>query len=191
MAKNMTTVKALALWALAVGAIVGGWYLVRGFPPGTKDLEEIRQQLSKVEGMEQQLSKVQAELTETNRGLNETRAKVEEITKRLPPGPRPPSPPRSEITPIGSISCPSAGKDGIITVAGTIAEREDGRNRVELRLSDNTGTITVPIFANTRISTDRLRKGASITVHSYVQCHNQMPEIVPERAADIIYQSAQ
>ncbi|SMQ77553.1 OB-fold nucleic acid binding domain-containing protein [Bacillus sp. OV166] len=88
------------------------------------------------------------------------------------------------IMDIASINPKSKGS--IKTIKGTISNRIDhSKGHVFLTLSDSTGEIQVPIFADKKIDTDDYQNGKIIQVKGKVDVFNGKVEVIPEKAEDI------
>jgi RecG-like helicase len=167
----MSTARILLLWIISVAVILVGWYLVKT-DQGIEEIKEIKKELVETHGRVKEIEKE----------LAETRLRVTILEAR-------PTPKGGDTAPTQNcISSPSENK----VVEGTISRRANLKGRVELSLSYyGACSITVAVFENTGISTDRLQTGAHIIVHGKVRRFKDALEITPEKSDDIRFLATQ
>lgn len=74
----------------------------------------------------------------------------------------------------------------VVTVAGEIWKRvKHAKGHVFLWIYDETGSLKVPVFANTGISTHDLQPGAFVRVTGRVDIYEGELEVIPDGQGDV------
>lgn len=86
----------------------------------------------------------------------------------------------------GSISAIKEEMQGTVRkINGTVTERSESKGHVFLVVSDESGSIEVPVFSNTKIDSSRFVKGADVEVQGTVDTYQGKLEIIPGTEEDI------
>ena len=90
----------------------------------------------------------------------------------------------NDVISISSITQEMKGQQQKIT--GTITERSTSKGHVFLKLNDDSGTISVPIFKDKGIDSSMLMSGKTVTVTGNVDVYQGKIEVVPQTEQDLI-----